>query len=603
VKPNNKNNQPGGNPRKTHGGVIARYRWWLPILLTGFFLLNTLQAVDVVASVDVNTITTGEVFTFKIEAIDADESPRVDISPLLDDFTIVSGPSQQTNIQWVNGKMKASRSLTWTLAPNHAGMIAIPSLPVKVGKRTLRTNSLQIKVTKTKQITKKNDLFLVTEIDKDEAYVGEQITITYKLYSRVNMSITDIQFPEFVGFWTEELFVPKQIDFRDTRIQGVRYKTATLYKIALFPTKTGDLDLSPMTVKCQVVVRKSRRSRSIWDDPFFNSVDPFFNPFGRETTTKILRSADKKITVKPYPPGQPADFTGAVGDFNITTTLDTTAVKINEAITLKVVLKGTGNLSLFSLPELTFPPSLEVFPPTSTIKKEPFRDNITGTITWEYILIPRQTGRFSIPRIELPYFNPDDRQWHRTVSKPIQLKVSPGKGSVIATSGYSKEEVTLLGKDIRYIRSQVPDWIQKGTPKFSTGTLIFYSLAVLFYFIPGITRNVQTNRLATAKTRRSKKALRIALKKLNRPADDIFTRTAHVIYQYLQDKFLLTSDKLDPHTVSLLLEGRLSPVDLEDLIRLLKTCDAGRFAPGAEVARETLVTDAKTLLRRIDKNA
>jgi hypothetical protein len=573
------------------------------LLWCWLFIPAQVRAVEVVASVDVNRITVNDVFTFKIEAVDAEESPRVDISPLLDDFTIVSGPGTQTNIQWINGRMTTSRSLTWTLVPKHTGTIVIPALPVKVGRKTYRTRPITMTVTQSKVTTAKNELFLAAEIDKEEAYVGEQLTVTYKLYSQVNLSISDIQFPEYVGFWTEELFVPKQVDFRDTRIQGVRYKVATLYKVALFPTKSGTLTLPSMAVKCNVEVRRSRRRRGFWDDPFFNSFDPLFDPFGRETVTKILRTATKEIRVKPYPEGQPGDFTGAVGEFQVSASVDTPTVKVNEAVTLRVELTGTGNISLFSLPELVFPPNLEVFPPTSTIKREPFRDDISGTVTYEYILIPRQAGVVDLPRIDLPYFNPRDGQWHRTATRPIQLRVLPGEAALMTSTGLTKEEVTLLGQDIRYIRTDVPRWIQQQRGRVSLRVVLFYSLAILFYFVPGAVRSVRTSRLSTAEIRQSRKALKTALKSLKAPAPDPFAQAAQTVCQYLRDKFMLPTDKLDPHTVRTGLADRL-PVDLmEELVALLKVCDAGRFAPGAAAEKDTLLTRTKNLLKRIDAQA
>ena len=280
-------------------------------------LFQLVSGQSVTASVDANQLAVNETFTFKIEAKDADNLPRINLAPLEKNFTIVSGPAQQTSYQWINGKATSSKTLTWTLVPNKKGQLTIPTLIVTVDGKKLKTKPIRINVKESGQVVNKDELFLLAEIDQDDVYVGEQVTVTYKLYTRVQMSLEDIKYPESVGFWTEELSVPRPPRFNQTTISGVVYNVATLYKVALFPTKIGELELSPMTVRVNVQLQKKRkRQRSVFDDPFFNS---FFN----ETVQKVLRTEARRIHVKPYPAGQPANFTGAVGEFKLTASVDT----------------------------------------------------------------------------------------------------------------------------------------------------------------------------------------------------------------------------------------------------------------------------------------
>lgn len=572
------------------------------LLWLGVLILNgpALRAQSVQAAVDANRISQGDVISFRIEAQGTDETPRVDISPMLDDFSVVSGPATQTNIQWINGKMTQSKSLSWTLSPKRAGTLTIPGLDVSLGRMVKQTEPIVIRVGKSATTGKAEaDVFLKAEIDQTTAYVGEQVTVTYKLYTRVGLSIQNLQVPKHVGFWTEELYVPKTAEFRDTRMGGVNYKVATLYSIALFPTKSGELPLEPMQVRCSVETQQRSRRRSIWDDPFFNN----FNVFGRQRVTKVLRTEDQVIEVKPYSAGQPPDFTGAVGQFSLNTSLDTAETSVNEAVTLKVTIHGTGNISQFTIPDLNFPSELEVFSPTTNVERDPFRDQITGTMAWEYILMPRHAGRFMLPRVELPYFNPEAERWERTVATPLQVSVAPGEEQPLITSGYTKEEVALLGKDIRYIRTENPNWIRSGQSVLTGSTITFYVLALAFYFIPGVLNNVQDSRHATEDLRRSRSALRKAQKALKGTHADPFAASAHIIYIYLKDRFLLISENLDPRTVDELLRDRIDADDRKDLVKLLKTCDAGRYAPGAAQAQSTLIHDAHSLLKRIDRDA
>lgn len=558
----------------------------LLIVLTIFSFVN---AQEVRATVSSNNIQLSDVFTFKVEAINADKTPEVDLAPLLNDFSIVSGPAQQTNMQWINGKKTSSRSLSWSLVAKREGKLTIPELTVKLGKNVVQTQSIVMTVAESDKNYESNELFLSIEVDKKRAYVGEQITVTYKLFTRVNMTVQNVDFPKHSGFWTEEIFVPQQVDFKDVVLEGVSYKMATLYRIALFPTKAGNLELTPMTMNCSVVVKS--RSNSFFNDPFFRS-------FGKQTVPKVLRTKQTIINVREFPGEIPEGFTGAVGDFKIYSSIVPKNVKANNAITLKIEFKGTGNIDVISLPEIQFPQNIEVFPPTVKTEKEPFRDQITGTITKEYILIPRKTGRYTIPEIVITYFNPKVRAWRNTYTQPLEISVEPDDNIVNGTSGYTKEEVELLGEDIRFIRVNQIKWKRNHNPYLIFG---IYLLSLILLILPLLIFKIHANRLSTEDLRKSKSALRRAFKRLRKSDGDQFTNTSNAVYGYLKDKMQLTSDKLDPLKVSSILSGKITNKSIIDnLMDLLKTCDAGRFAPGGDVTRQKLIKRTKTILKRLN---
>jgi len=552
-------------------------------------IFSVIQAQEVRATVSSNNIQLSDVFTFKVEAINAGKHPEVDLAPLTNDFSIISGPAQQTNMQWINGKSTSSRSLSWTLVAKREGNLTIPQLSVQIGKKSLRTQSIVMTIADSDQNYETNELFLSIDVDKTRAYVGEQITITYKIFTRVNMSIQNVEFPKHSGFWSEELFVPQQVDFKDVVVEGVSYKSATLYRIALFPTKSGRLELTPMTINCSIVVKS--KSNNLFNDPFFGS-------FGNQTVPKVLRTKQTVINVREFPGEIPDGFTGAVGDFRITDSIVPNNVKANNAVTYKVQFKGTGNIDVFSLPEIQFPQNIEVFPPTIKTEKEPFRDQITGTITKEYILIPRKTGRYTIPEIRIPYFNPKVREWRSTSTQPLTISVEPGDNIVNGASGYTKEEVELLGEDIRFIRANEIKWKRNGNPYLIFG---IYLLSLILLILPSIVFKIHENRLSTEDLRKSKSALRRARKKLKKSDGDQFTNTSNAIYGYLKDKIQLSSDKLDPLKVeSILREKFIDTTLIGKLTELLKTCDAGRFAPGGKVTRETLIKKTKIILKQLN---
>ena len=559
-------------------------------------VINVLTASSVRATVDANSISINETFTFKIEAQDVDKMPSANISSLLDDFTIVSGPAQQTNYSWTNGKSTSTKSLSWTLAPNRSGRLVIPELIISAGGNKYRTNSIRINVKKSGTVASSKELFVLTEVDKDEIFMGEQVTVTYKLYTRVQLGLEKIDYPKSVGFWQEDLSTPQPPRFNRTSIKGVEYQVATLYKVALFPTKTGSLEISPMSVTAQVRTKQKNNRRSIWDDPFFNS-------FNNRTIKKLIRTDPVKVKVKSYPDGQPADFTGAVGDFNIRTWVDTSEVRMNEAITLNIELRGTGNINMFSMPEINFPGDMDVFPPNSSFEKEKLWDQYTGTILWEYILIPRGSGKYQLPRIQLSYLNPKNGSWNKTGAKPISFNVLPEEDNFISnTNGFTKEEISLLGSDIRYNTTKISDWVLRNEPTISIRSFSPHILAAILFLLPIPITRFKGHRSNNASIRQSKKALKKALKNLKSPEEDPFIQVSRVIYVYLKDRFFLSSEHLDPLSVKKTLKGIIELDHLDSLIKILKLCDAGRYGPDASDAENTILDDARNILYRLDSN-
>ncbi len=559
----------------------------LLIVLSIFSLVN---AQEVRATVSSNNIQLSDVFTFKVEALNVNKNPEVDLAPLLNDFSIISGPSQQTNMQWINGKSTSSRILSWSLVAKREGRLTIPQLAVSIGKNVMQTQSIIMTIAESDENYQSNELFLAIEVDKEHAYVGEQVTVTYKLFTRVNMSVQNIDVPKHTGFWTEELFAPQQVNFNDVVLEGVSYKMATLYRLALFPTKSGRLELTPMTMNCNVTVKRSRNNN------FFN--DPFFGSFGNQTVPKVLRTKQTVINVREFPGEIPEGFTGAVGDFRISSSILPINVKANNAATLKIELKGTGNIDVFSLPDVQFPQNIEIFPPTIKTEKEPFRDQITGTITKEYILIPRKTGRYVIPKIEIPYFNPKVGEWRSTSTQSFEISVEPDDSIVNGATGFSKEEIELLGEDIRFIRANDIKWKRSYNPYLIFG---IYLLSLILILLPSLILKIRSNRLSSEDLRKSKSALRRAIKRLRKADGDQFTNTSNAVYGYLKDKLQLTSDKLDPLKVKSILSKKITDKSIIDnLVDLLKTCDAGRFAPGGEVTRQKLIKKTKTILKQLN---
>ena len=569
------------------------------IKFTKVFLLGCISCfqvfsqISVSASVDVNKISKSETFGFKITALNVDESPSVDISPLSSLFKVISGPSQQTNIQWVNGSMTSSRTLSWTLLPKKTGKVNIPSLEVRISNNAYKTKPIGIIVEKSIGKAQIANLFIEAKPNKEEVYLGEQVTITYRLFTRSNLSVESIEYPKSVGFWSEDLLPARAARFNNTQINGVNYKVATLYKSAIFPTQTGILDISPMTAICNVETNQRKR-RGVFDDPFFNSMF-------KETQRKYIESDTLRINVIPYPENPPVDFTGAVGDFSINTRLDTLNANVNEAVTMHVMLKGTGNLNQFKINQLNFPQSMEVFPPKSSFTRDEFRDQITGEQKFEYILIPRQPGSFLLNPISLIYFNPASKRFVTARSKAIKLEVIDNGSSIITYPGVKKEDVSVIADDIRFIKTNNIKILPHDN-SISVWVTSPFVLSIAFFLIPTAFGRFYKIRDNSIESRLNKNALRVALKDLNKKDAESLSYATTVMYRYFKSKLFLQSDNLDPSILENSLKSKVSSSQLKKVVTLAKKCDANRFSLSPETSKEKIIKEISSMLIEVDKS-
>ena len=551
--------------------------------------------VNVIATVNENRISSNERITLQISGEGTSSYPQVDVSTIKD-FTVVSGPSQRSSFQSFNGKVSSSYSLSWTLRPNKTGTLQIPPLIVKLNGEKYKTETILIVVTKERPRSSQNKsrssrddlsekIFLEVTADNDEVYVGEQITVNYKLYSRSNLHNYSIEkLPKGVGFWQEELYSPRQLSFRERNVNGVRYNVATLYKIALFPTNNGQLSLEPMVVNCAVEV-SSR--------------------FFTRTQQVVVASEPLTFNVKSLPVnGKPENFTGATGKFNIITKLNSTTTSVNEAVMYTVELSGTGNISLFKLPDIVFPEGLEVFEPKTTFTKN-IGDDISGTKWLEYVIIPRKEGQFFLPRGELAFFNPKLSRWEKTSSPSISLNVNPSKLLLTYPGGLTKEEISLLKQDIRYIKTESVRFKTKTNRLIPIWIILTNIIGVLLFAFSKVVENCMSRMYRNEGVRRSKGAFRIAVKQLKKiNSSNQKGEISTIVYHYFSSKLNLPYSNIDGLKINEILNDNLNKEVSEKLTSILNQCEMIRFAPNVETdPKKNSVEMSKeviSLLKEID---
>jgi hypothetical protein len=567
------------------------------------------QDVSFTASVDNNRVAVGEPFqiTFSLGGSSAGSNFQ---PPPFTDFLVVGGPNQSTNMQFINGSISSSVSWSYVLQAKAVGKFAIGRATIDYGGKKIQTQPVGIEVVKgspqpnqqggqqqqaqqpggadiDKQIS--DNLFLRVVLDKSRVYQGEQITATYKIYTRVNISNYNLtKGSSLTGFWSEDLDVPKQVQLSTETLNGKQYRVGILRRAALFPQRSGNLQVDPMEVVCAVQVQTRRRSNDIFDQ-FFN--DPFFG--NAQTVNHKVRSEPVSVTVLPLPSANvPNGFNGAVGKFTIESWLDKKQTKANEPVTLKVKISGRGNLKLLEPPAVTVPPDIERYDPKISDNIAHQGDEIAGSRTFEYLLLPRRAGELKIPSFSYAYFDVEKKNYVPYVSPEFVLSVE--KGSELAggpASGIGKEDVKLLGEDIRFIKSEDLSLRRKGV-SFAGSPLFFaLSFSSLFGFVGFIFYVKRRERvLGDVAGLKNRKARKMAQKRLQeakkflhqKKEQEFYGEVSRALWGYIGDKLGIAPSDLSTEIVRTALEARgIAPEGAGKLIAAIEQCEFARFSPSA----------------------
>lgn len=526
------------------------------------------------------------------------------LQPDLSSFQVLMGPStsynQSTSI--INGKLERSVSYTYTyiLQATQEGKFQIPSATVKIGKKSVQSNELSIEVVKGSQGSgsqssggqssgvqpgiSNEDLFVRLLVDKREIYQGDHITATIKIYSRVNLSgFEDVKFPTFDGFLKEDIETPPLQSLERENIDGQIYGTGVISKVILFPQMNGDLVINPVEIECLVQQQTSRQSRSFFDD-FFDSY---------QTVRKPIKSSPVKIKVKPLPIGAPAGFNGAVGNFKISASIDKEEVNVNEAVTLKFVISGNGNLKLISPPKIDYPLDFETYDPKSSSNLKTSVSGTSGTRTFEYLMIPRFEGEYRIAPVEFQYFDPSSGQYKSLHSGNFVIKVNKGENdeSTTVIASPTKEDIRFIGKDIRFIHTGAIKLTQIGQTIW--GSLWYFAIFILstiVFLVIYFFRRKKIKEQANIELLKNRKANKFARKRLKMAEaqmksgqqEKFYEAVLKALWGYLSDKLGIPVSSLSRENVSVKLKERgTKPETIEIFVKLLDQCEYAQYAPSA----------------------
>lgn len=531
--------------------------------------------------------------------------------PDLSNFDVLMGPStsQSSSIQIINGKTTQSSSFSYIfiLRAKKEGKFSIRPASIKVGGKTYESNSLNIEVVKGQpqqsanqqgaqqnnqqqqddtpagNISKDN-LFVRVATDKTNVSKGEQILSTVKLYISQNVPLNgfdEVKLPSYEGFWTKDIDVPSQVNFTREVYNGKIYQVGILKKTILFPQQTGKIRIDPFEITC-LVRQRVRQQQGFFDD--------FFDNY-RVVKAKVV-SDPVIINVKDLP-NQPANFNGAVGNFSFSGSLDKTTAKSNEAMTLKLIVSGTGNLNLINPPKIELPQDFEAYEPKTSDKTIASDNGLSGSVSFEYLFIPRYAGNFTIPAIQFIFFNPATRQFETRSTEAFNIRIEKGRddqnSSVV--SSFSKEDVKMIGKDIRFIKQNKSKLKPKGSSFY--GTFEFYGIFILSTI--GFTVFYVLNRKKIRESEnmtlvRNKRANKVALKRLkaasgflkNNQSEQFYEAVIKALWGYLSDKLTIPLADLNREKASdSLLEKGMEPEVITELMKIIDDCEFARYAPAA----------------------
>lgn len=441
----------------------------------------------------------------------------------------------------------------------------------------------------------KNDLFIKVEVDKNKVHIGEQITTSYKLYSRVPMQVSISKLPSLNGFWTQDFDIPKQPKPTEEVVNGKKYQVFLLKKSALFPQEAGTLELDPAEAKGMArILQQVRRNLAdpfgagtlMMDDPFFNNA--FFNATSFKDVNVHLKSTPIKIQVSPLPPkNKPNDYGGAVGNFTIASSIDKTQLTTDDVATLSLKIQGSGNLKLIQAPNLSLPNGIKTYDPVVVDTIIGRSTTISGLKTVSYAITPNTPGDYEIPAVNFTYFNPQSGTYTTLHTQPVKLHVTAGKQYNPAKT----PEATLTIKEIHDIlpAPQSDLSIESKPILYRPAYWSLYGFTCLAFLGLLWYKKRKEEEASDTPLLRSKRATKVALQRLltakkylqTKEAKSFYDEVSKATWLYISDKYHLPISGLSKEVVIDLFQEKKVPADLiKDFESVIWDCETALYASG-----------------------
>lgn len=526
--------------------------------------------------------------------------------PAIEHFTILAGPyrSEQSSTSIVNGNVTSSQSVTYTytLQADEEGEFTIPGATINIDNESYTSNSIKIKVlppdksataqTQQRGNRRQNDntsstnisndeLFMTATLNKTKVYEQEAVLLTYKVYSAVNLTALNGKIPDLKDFQIQEIELPNEKEWQMEHYNGRNYRTLLWQQYVLFPQKSGVIEI-PSAIYEGVVAIQTRSY-----DPF-----DFFGGTNYIEVKKEIRTPRLKLNVQSLPSPKPTGFSGGVGNFKVSSSISTTELKANEAVTLRLTISGTGNMKLIKTPELSLPEDFEVYDPKIDNRFSLKTSGFSGNKIIEYLFIPRYGGEYTIPSVQFSYFDISSKEYKSIATESYTLNVEKGKDNQggAVTTYVSKEELKMLGQDIRFIKRGDTSLSKEGDYLFASTAYYLWYIIPLLAFIAYIViyRKQMAENANIAKTR-TKKANKVAVKRLkfaNRllkenKKNEFYDEILKTLWGYMSDKLSIPVSQLSKENITVELEKRgVEEPLVNELHTVLNEGEFARYAPG-----------------------
>lgn len=532
--------------------------------------------------------------------------------PNFENFRVVGGPSQSVS-QSISSTPKGrqvvfSQSYTYILQPKRKGELTIGKATVKIGGKTIASEPVKIIVLDAVEIPKdpndpnyvaQQNIHLVAEISDARPYVGEGIYVEYRLYVSENVSVYDTnvtEAPKYNGFWNQDIEITS-FPVKTGKYNGEDYRYIVLQKALLIPTKTGKLSIDPMKMDIVIGVPSGRTD--------------FFGNVITSNVRKEFASTKKIVRPKSLPlEGKPANFNGAVGDFNFNVSLSKEVLKANETSEVTVTVAGKGNLKLFELPTIVTPSELEMYQPERKEKVRINANGITGTVTDTYTVVPQYKGKYKIPSVAFSYFNPKERAYKTISTDDFYVDVLQGKELVVANNNaVQKQTVVTTGNNFRFIATKTI-FSENSSSNFYLSKLFYFLLIFPLVLIPtGVIINrkneERSNDIVGNKTRKAqrlaKKYLSEAKKQLGKK-EAFYEALERALHNYLKAKLGIETAEISKERITEILEDKqVAKEDIHQFIEVLKSSDFARYTPFTATQMQEEFERASKVIVLLDK--
>ena len=583
--------------------------WFFVLLLIPFGLLGQ----------DEGSVT----FELKLskERLGVNERLRVDfemnkdgdnfIPPDFEGFRVLMGPSQAISSSWVNGVRSYSKKYSYVLAPKGKGTFTIGQGIIVIEGETYKTIPRKVTVTEAVEnpggvpsvddIADQN-LHLIAEVSNTNPYMNEPISVVYKLYFSSSVGVSNfrpLDNPKYNNFWSQEIPFSKY-SIESGMFQGQPYRYVVLKRVVLYPQKSGELEIEPLALDVSLEVPTDKRN--------------FFGERIYANTNKTVSAGKRSIQVKKLPEeGKPADFSGAVGDFEFSVETSKNALNASESLQAKVTISGKGNLKLFQLPELNLPSSLEVYDPEFSESVRTTISGMQGSVTEAYTIVPTFQGKYPIPEVTFSYFNPDTERYERLKSDPITISVLEGPtaaSEVEAVASQDLKKPVNAGDQFFFIKLtpnlQPREWRPFfGSLEHLIGMLAPLMIIPLFILVrrrkEERERDVEGNKIKRA-NRLARKYLSTARKTLGEK-DAFYVALEKALHNYLKAKLKIETSVFSKDKIRELLGGRgIESEWVAAFTGLLENCEMARYSPFSRVQMEQDYEKATEVITVLDKS-